>query len=165
MSNMDLLRKILVRTDFLHYKRNRLFVTLVITLSLMFPTLIWTISGAKPRLSPEKVLSDFTITAYCPEACCNDSWAYQTATGKSMGHYVGQGIHIAATDPTVIPHGTDFLYMGKKFRALDSGGAIKGRRIDILFFSHEETVQFGVKRGEDITILQSPLPEGKNRVQ
>jgi|GEM_PF-3415973 len=99
-------------------------------------------------------LRDFTMTAYCPGPCCNGPWAYKTATGKNMGYYIGKGIHIAATDPTVIPRGTRFVYQGKEYLAVDVGSAIKGRRIDLLFFSHAETERFGIKHHQDVKILR-----------
>lgn len=53
---------------------------------------------------------------------------------------------IIATDPEIIP-----LYSIVEIRdmgayvALDTGGAIKGNRIDILFASKEEALKFGIK--------------------
>jgi 3D (Asp-Asp-Asp) domain-containing protein len=90
----------------------------------------------------------FTITAYCPGACCNDQWAGKTATGKYMSYYFQMGINIAAVDPKVIPFGSKILYNGKEYLCMDAGGAIKGHKIDLLFKTHAETVKFGVKKNQ-----------------
>ncbi len=52
-----------------------------------------------------------------------------------------------AVDPKVIPIGTHLYIEGIGERiAEDTGGAIKGRHIDVLLASDEAAIQFGVKR-------------------
>jgi len=57
-----------------------------------------------------------------------------------------KNLPIIATDPDVIPLYSivEIKNMGA-FISLDTGGAIKGNRIDILFDSKKEAIDFGVK--------------------
>jgi 3D (Asp-Asp-Asp) domain-containing protein len=79
----------------------------------------------------------FTATGYS----ANDSTQgtdNKTATGKEV--YEG----IIAVDPKIIPLGTavEIKNLGK-FIAEDTGGKIKGNRVDIYFNSKEEAKEFG----------------------
>jgi 3D (Asp-Asp-Asp) domain-containing protein len=100
-------------------------------------------------------ISGFTVTAYCPGKCCNGIWAGLTASGKSIEYYKTRKINIAAVDPSVISLGSNFIYGGTVYHAVDIGGKIKGRRIDILLPDHAQTVVFGVKQNQSITIIDS----------
>ena len=52
-----------------------------------------------------------------------------------------------AVDPEVIPYGTKVLIDGHTYIAEDTGGAIKGNKIDIFVDSHQEAVNRGrIKR-------------------
>lgn len=55
-----------------------------------------------------------------------------------------------AVDKSVIPFGTEIIIDGKTYIAEDTGGAIKGNRIDIYFDNHDEALNFGKKT---ITVL------------
>ena len=72
-----------------------------------------------------------------------------TATGKEAG------VGIIAVDPDVIPLGTkvEIKNMGF-FTAEDTGGKIKGNRIDICFDSKKEAQEFG-KKGVWVQIIDS----------
>ena len=63
-----------------------------------------------------------------------------TATGKN----IMEGM--IAVDPKIIPYGTkvEIKDLGE-FVAEDSGGKIKGNRIDIFFDTKEEAKEFGIK--------------------
>ncbi len=100
-------------------------------------------------------MNGFTVTAYCPGSCCNGIWAGRTATGKSIDYYTRRKIHIAAVDPAVIPMGTLFNYRGRDYLAVDIGGKIRGRRIDLLMMSHPETYRFGVRKNQVIRVLSA----------
>lgn len=53
---------------------------------------------------------------------------------------------VVAVDPEVIPLGTEIFIEGLGvFIAEDTGGAIKGNRLDIYFESREEAFEFGVQ--------------------
>ena len=85
--------------------------------------------------------STVTVTAYCPcEKCCGEYANGYTATGAKAT----QGVTIA-TDPDVIPMGTEVEIDGHIYIAQDVGGAINGNRIDLYFDSHEDALQWGVR--------------------
>lgn len=84
-----------------------------------------------------KSLGIFTATAYCPCYECSEGYGTQTATGAKATE--GRTI---AVDPKVIPYGTEVVINGHTYIAEDCGGAIKGKKIDIYFDTHEETKNF-----------------------
>jgi len=81
-------------------------------------------------------------TAYGPGPEDNGQWAGgPTADGI---HYVERGV--AAVDPDVIPLGTRLYVEGYGFAiAADTGGAIKGNRIDLAFDTRWEALEFGMQ--------------------
>jgi 3D (Asp-Asp-Asp) domain-containing protein len=113
-------------------------------------------AGSAPAIAAE--MDGFTITAYCPGTCCNGEWAGLTASGKSIGYYLALNIRIAAIDPSVIPMGSRFTYRGLEYRAVDIGGKIVGKRIDLLMPDHRTADEFGVKREQRIVILDGGAP-------
>lgn len=85
----------------------------------------------------------FTATAYCLHG--------RTASG----HMVSKGI--VAADPRVLPLGTRIKleaggYSGT-YTVRDTGGKIKGRRLDIWVSSKSEAMKFG-KRKVMVTVLK-----------
>jgi len=83
-------------------------------------------------------------TAYAPGA---DGVDFRTATGARAG------FGIIAVDPRVIPLGTKVYVPGYGYAvAADTGGAIKGNRIDVCFDSGAEAIRWG-RRTVTITIL------------
>ena len=61
---------------------------------------------------------------------------------------------MVAVDPNVIPLGTKIWVEGYgEAEALDTGGAIKGKIIDVYFPSHQQALEWGRKR-VTIKILQ-----------
>ena len=88
-------------------------------------------------------LGTFTITAYCPcVKCCNKDDGI-TATGVKAT--AGRTI---AVDPDVIPYGTELFIDGFTYRAEDTGGSIKGNKLDIFFANHLEALEWGVREYE-----------------
>lgn len=84
---------------------------------------------------------EYTIVAYCteqyPHICGGNP------TTKS-GEPVTPGVTVAA-DPDVLPLGTRIYIDGVGERVVqDTGGAIKGRKIDLAVESHVEAVEWGV---------------------
>lgn len=97
---------------------------------------------------PKKIsLGICKLTAYCCENyphICNNGDATYTATMTTP--IPGRTI---AVDPSVIPYGTQVEIEGIGVRiAEDCGGAVKGNKIDILFATHEEALNFGVQYAE-----------------
>lgn len=83
-------------------------------------------------------------TAFCPTGCTGI-----TATGIDVRNTIyHEGKRIIAVDPNVIPLGSTVrvtLENGDSFEAItgDTGGAIKGRRIDVLVSSRDEAYKLG----------------------
>lgn len=91
------------------------------------------------------------LTAYCKENyphICNNGDGNATATGAVPT--VGRTI---AVDPSVIPYGSEVIINGHTYVAEDCGGAIKGNKIDILFETHKEALQFGVQYAEVFMVI------------
>ena len=95
-------------------------------------------------------LGEFRITAYCPCTLCSDNWGTQTSTGVTAT----QGRTIAV-DPRVIPYGTKVMFNGNEYIAEDCGGAIKQKRIDLYFDSHQEALEWGVQYHEIFIVVES----------
>lgn len=87
----------------------------------------------------------FKITAYCScHECCHP---YDPAcTGKPSETAWGttpKANHTIAVDPKVIPLGSSVFIDGREYVAEDTGGAIKGKHIDMYFDSHQEALEWG----------------------
>lgn len=85
-----------------------------------------------------KVLT-MNATAYCPCTICCGAYANgYTANGMKAGYGV------AAVDTSVIPLGTKLYVEGYGYCiAADTGGAIKGNRIDLCFDTHWAALNSG----------------------
>lgn len=106
---------------------------------------------------PQRVLNNVTLTAYTPAGGGKSpkSPGYgRTATGQKATE--GRTI---AVDPKVIPLGWWVYIEGIGYRrAEDTGGAVKGSKVDVFFNSHAEAVSFGRKRGKQVYIIGPKLP-------
>jgi 3D (Asp-Asp-Asp) domain-containing protein len=95
---------------------------------------------------------EFIITAYCCENyphICNDGESVYTASGT-----IATAGRTIAVDPKIVPYGTSVEIEGVGVRvAEDCGGAIKGNRIDLLFETHEEALNFGIQTRQ-VTIVE-----------
>lgn len=97
------------------------------------------------RLNDE-YLGEFSSTAYCTENyphICNNGDSTYTATGETPIPY-----QTVAVDPSIIPLGTSLKIErsdGSVYyvKANDTGGAIKGNKIDIVCPTHTEALQWG----------------------
>lgn len=85
----------------------------------------------------------FRVTAYCPCArCCAPYSDGTTASGKLVT--ANGGRFVAA--PKSYPFGTIMEIPGYgSVPVLDRGGAIKGKRLDVFFPTHQEALNWGVK--------------------
>lgn len=87
-----------------------------------------------------KSLGKFVITAYCTcKICCGVySGGNRTASGT-----VPTTNRTLAVDTNEIPFGTRLVINGQVYVAEDRGGAIKGKRIDMFFYTHKEALKWG----------------------
>lgn len=100
-------------------------------------------------------LGEFKLTAYCScEKCCG-KWALNRPkddNGKDIVYGSTGTVLIAGTsiavDPSVIPYGSQVEINGHTYIAHDTGGAIKGNRIDVYFDNHQDALNFGVQYAE-----------------
>ena len=89
-----------------------------------------------------------TVTAYSPDERSCGIWADGiTASNKSVWT---NAMRLVAADTRILPFGSlislDDYADGDIVPVLDRGGAIKGMRLDVLYATHVEALQFGVKR-------------------
>lgn len=97
--------------------------------------------------APEYIdLGTYKLTAYC--ACVNCCGKTDGITSTGVKATSGRTI---AVDPEVIPYGSEVVIDGHTYIAEDCGGAIRGKRIDVYFDTHQEALEFGV-RYENIKI-------------
>ncbi|NMA92144.1 MAG: hypothetical protein GX973_03360 [Firmicutes bacterium] len=113
---------------------------------------------------------EFGATAYCPgtpgsgcplnsrghsqcTGCYNDGY---TCTGKRavQGEGTLESPRIVAVDPRIIPLGTLLYLEGIGFAvAEDTGGAIQGERLDLLFDLHQDARKFGLRKRINLYLL------------
>ena len=115
--------------------------------------------------APEEDCCEQTLTviatAYCPcEQCCgiysaeHYSHAGTQFTQKTATGTIPQQGRTIAVDPSVIPLGSKVVIGGNTYIAEDTGGAIKGNRIDIFFDSHEEALFWG-RQTIEVTVYEN----------
>lgn len=89
-------------------------------------------------------LGDFKYTYYCDERrshICGGSGITKSGAPTKVGTTI-------AVDPSIIPLGTTVYIEGVGFRtAQDTGGAVKGKHIDILVKYHDEALSQILVRG------------------
>ena len=97
---------------------------------------------------PDEKSAQFTVTHYCGCVTCCGSWSSGSesdavgAAGTKLTPY-----YSVAVDTSVIPLGTILHDAdGNKYKAEDTGSAIKGYRIDLFIGNHAEAIELGVKR-------------------
>ena len=93
---------------------------------------------------------EYTIVAYCVEQYPHICGGNPTTKSREP---VAPGVTVAA-DPDVLPLGTRVCIEGIGERVVqDTGGAIRGRKIDLAVESHEEALEFG-RRAAEVYILE-----------
>ena len=89
-----------------------------------------------------KSLGTFKLTAYCAcSKCCGKS---NGITASGVKATAGRTVAVDSS----IPFGTKLIIDGHTYIAEDRGGAIKGKKIDIFFNTHQEAINFGVQYKE-----------------
>lgn len=105
----------------------------------------------------KRYLGKFTLTGYCPCVICCGKTDGITASGEKA-----KARHTIAVDTSVIPLGSRVEINGKTYYAEDTGGAIKGNKIDIFFSSHNEALAFG-KQSADVYIITEEVKESSSK--
>ena len=90
------------------------------------------------------------VTAYCPcKKCCGPRARGITASGKRVSH--NGGLFVAA-DTSILPFNTRLIVPGyaanKPVQVIDRGGAIKGKKLDVFFATHQQAMEWGRKKME-----------------
>ncbi|TVQ63517.1 MAG: hypothetical protein EA379_03790 [Phycisphaerales bacterium] len=91
---------------------------------------------------------EMVVTAYSPDERSCGKWADGiTASNKSVWT---NGMQLVAADTRLLPFGSLLSIPGyaddEIVPVLDRGGAIKGKRLDVLYPTHEIALQWGVQR-------------------
>jgi 3D (Asp-Asp-Asp) domain-containing protein len=95
------------------------------------------------KLTKQWKTVSMNVSAYCPcKKCCEKFADGITASG----HHIAKGdVFVAA--PRKYPFGTEMVIEGyaggKVVKVLDVGGAIKGNKLDLFFYTHGEALQWG----------------------
>ena len=112
-------------------------------------------------------LTNVRITAYCIcEKCCNKAADHPLYGVTATGHRIQDGDRIVAVDRRLIPLGSTVIIGGVSYLALDTGGAIKGRRIDVLVTgpdAHRRAEVLGVRLGT--VVVQKRLKKREESAQ
>ncbi|ETB71290.1 3D domain-containing protein [Bacillus paralicheniformis] len=110
-----------------------------------------------PTVTKTSAWRTFTATAYT--AFCAEGCTGITKTGVDVSHSIYyEGTRVIAVDPSVIALGSTVevrLADGSSFRAkaIDTGGAIKGARLDLLVANEADAVQFG-RQSVDLRVIK-----------
>jgi 3D (Asp-Asp-Asp) domain-containing protein len=136
----------------LHRKCKRIAAAVAAGAAIMSSVVLTPVATAAPPETVQKTTEntstkqalDIKATAYAPGPECNDQWGSKT--------YLGTQIRpgVIAVDPRVIPLGSRVLIKfpdGHTVYAIaeDTGGAIKGNRIDVAKWSMDEAKDFGIQ--------------------
>lgn len=100
----------------------------------------WIVLEEEKNIKEPTYLGTFKVYAYCPcSYCCSNNLGI-----TAMGTKATAGRTIAV-DPKVIPLGSKVIINGNTYIAEDTGGGIKGNKIDMFFNSHQEALNWGIK--------------------
>ncbi len=110
------------------------------------------VPATQPPIADGQAPSEITVSAQTYSAT-----AYSLRGKTASGQFVTRGL--IAADPRVLPLGTRVrLEAGQwsgEYLVADTGGAIRGRKIDIWTPSTREAMQFG-RRAVKLTVLSFP---------
>lgn len=123
----------------------KLFVKKIASLLLVLTVIFGsTICLNTPTFGATKkvYLGKYTCTAYCGCRKCNGKY-YGCKTASGTKPKAGRTI---AVDPKKIKLKSKVMINGHVYTAEDTGGAIKGKKIDIFFSTHKKCMKFGRKK-------------------
>ena len=95
------------------------------------------------KTTDKKSLGRFKLTGYC--ACVECCGKTDGITSTGVKAKAGRTI---AVDPRIIAYGSVVIINNREYVAEDCGGAIKNKKIDIFFNTHNEALEWGVKYAE-----------------
>lgn len=96
-----------------------------------------------PSRSNDKVTKEFTVSASAFTANCNGC---SGITSSGINLKKNPDVKVIAVDPSIIPIGTKVHVEGYGYAiAGDTGGAIKGNKIDVFFPTTSEAYKWGRK--------------------
>ncbi|MGG0669807.1 3D domain-containing protein [Sporosarcina koreensis] len=96
------------------------------------------------RSDDDNVVKEITVSASAYTANCNGCSGI-TSTGINLKQ--NPDVKVIAVDPSIIPLGTKVYVEGYGYAiAGDTGGAIKGNKIDVFFPSKSEAYKWGRKQ-------------------
>ncbi|MBG9787323.1 3D domain-containing protein [Brevibacillus laterosporus] len=138
----------LVKTDVVTEKQDRVLAVGTKKQEVMAASLP---SRGGKNIRSKRVLNNVTLTAYAPNA----GGGYgRTAMGVKAT--VGKTV---AVDPKLVPLGWWVYIEGIGYRrAEDTGGAIKGHKMDVYLGSESEAMRFGRKKGYKVHVIGPKLP-------
>jgi 3D (Asp-Asp-Asp) domain-containing protein len=95
------------------------------------------------------------VTGYCPcTKCCGPNAQGITASGKKVSYNRGRFV---AADTKVLPFGTKLSIPGyhaaQAVEVIDRGGAIKGKKLDLYFPTHQAALNWG-RQTVDVTVME-----------
>jgi 3D (Asp-Asp-Asp) domain-containing protein len=119
--------------------------------------------GLKADASPGAALEKADAASIAVAAETYSATAYSLRGKTASGRFVTRGL--IAADPRILPLGTrvrlDAGPWSGEYIVADTGGAIKGRKIDIWTPSSREALQFG-RRSVKLTVLFYPPKPAKS---
>lgn len=106
----------------------------------------------EPNDVPEWETIVMNVSAYCPCEICCESFADSIT---ASGYKIKEGdVFVAA--PSKYPFGTEMIVPGyandKPVEVKDIGGAIKGDRLDVFFFTHQEALEWGREKEHPVKV-------------
>lgn len=109
---------------------------------------------------PKKILKNVTLTAYSAQEIISGKGPDHPQYGITRSGTKAKENHTIAVDPDIIPLGWWVYIEGYGlYKAEDTGGAIKGKKIDIYIEDLEAVNQFGVKRNKTVYVIGPDKPE------
>jgi 3D (Asp-Asp-Asp) domain-containing protein len=121
------------------------------------------VAGQIPETEPETVPAKAADAAPASPFQIFSATAYSLRGRTASGQSVTRGL--IAADPRVLPIGTRVRVeagpWSGEYLVADTGGAIKGRKIDIWTPSSREAMQFG-RRAVKLTVLSRPAARAKS---
>lgn len=109
---------------------------------------------------PKKILKNVTLTAYSAQENISGKGPDHPLYGITRSGTKVKENHTIAVDPDIIPLGWWVYIEGYGlYQAEDTGGAIKGKKIDIYIEDLEAANEFGVKRNKTVYVIGPDKPE------